>query len=78
MSGDEGKPLWDMDLAPLVGRNCAVSTRDGIHREGKISAVGTSSFKFNGEVAELPSHIELNGDSHDRIEFSRIETLNLL
>jgi hypothetical protein len=52
-------------------------TTEGVERCGRISGFELRSFKFNGELVDIPSEIELNGDPYDRVPMDRLESIKI-
>lgn len=68
---------WQIDLAPFIGRTGYLTTRDGIYREGKISAIKMREFDLAGSKVQIPEAIELNGDFEDVIPFDRLAKVDV-
>lgn len=68
---------WAIDLDPFLGRTGYLTTKDGVYRQGRISAVRMRELEVNGEVVRYPEFIELNGDTEDLIPFDRLQRLKV-
>lgn len=68
---------WIDTVYNSVGKFAHIETRDGVHREGKLSGLRTRTIQLNGETVELIEELELNGDPTDCVQFDRIHNLNI-
>lgn len=71
------KGKWIDDIHAATGKFFVLQTRDGVDREGRITAIRCRSFKFNGEEVEIPTELELNGDQSDTIPLERIANIEV-
>lgn len=69
---------WNINLDPLVGKHAHLETKDGIRREGRISAIVMKSFKLDGQTVDVPGAFELNGDPVDLIPVERLLYVNFV
>lgn len=67
---------WNMNLQPMVGKKVRIETIEGHVREGKLTAIRTSTFLLNGETVGIPTEAELNAE--DAIPFQQITKLTQL
>lgn len=63
---------WMDIVQASVGKFVHLETRDGVHREGKLTGLRTREIIMNGEPVEMPIALELNGDPNDFIDFEVI------
>lgn len=65
--------MWDM-----TGKYVQLETFDGVLREGKLSTLITRSLDLNGRTVNLPTGVELNGDTYDVVPFERIKMMKVV
>lgn len=68
---------WIDTITNSIGKNVYLETTDGIRRSGRISGLTCRTMKFNGDKADLPTEIELNGDPNDRIPLDRVTWMDI-
>jgi hypothetical protein len=68
---------WIDKLVSSIGDYVVMRTTEGVERCGRISGFELRSFKFNGELVDIPSEIELNGDPYDRVPMDRLESIKI-
>jgi len=68
---------WIDDVVGAVGRHVHLETGDGSFREGRFSGLRMRAIEVNGETREVPSHIELNGDPNDYVEFGLVVRMTI-
>jgi hypothetical protein len=69
---------WEVDLDSLIGRHAHIETKDGTHRQGRITAITTKIFKLDGVALEIPHSVELNGDPVDLISLAKMRNLDIV
>ncbi len=69
--------MWEVKLDGLVGQFVHLTTTDGLGREGLITGVRTLQLPIDGIIREIPHLIELNHDSADQVEFTRMASMQL-
>ena len=67
---------WEFDLSCFLGKHVHFETRDGMQREGKLTAITVKTFRLNGKKLEIPDCLELNGDPMDQIAIEHIATVS--
>jgi len=77
VASDVSEWVWEINLKAMVGRDVRLETKDGVHREGRISKVNMAPFTLSGETVAIPDSIELNGDSEDLVAFNRLATMDV-
>jgi hypothetical protein len=68
---------WIDDVVGAIGRNVHLETGDGVLREGKFTGLAMREIEINGEVREVPSRVELNGDPSDYVDFGLIVRMQI-
>ena len=63
---------WIDTLTTSINEFMRLETTDGVHREGRITGFTYRKFEINGDIAELPIEIEINGDPSDRVPLDRV------
>lgn len=54
-----------------------LETRDGIHREGKLTGIRCRTILHNGGNVDLLDEMELNGDPTDTVSMDSIARLDV-
>ena len=65
----------DEMVAAVGGSVVRIETVDGVHRDGKLTGIGTRAMVINGREVLWPVDLELNGDPGDRIRVDQIREL---
>lgn len=68
---------WIGEVIGSVGRYIHIETTDGVFREGKLTGLRTRDVMFNGQEAQLPVAVELNGDPNDFIDLSVVHSMEI-
>lgn len=68
---------WLDELSDAVGKFVHIETFDGIHREGKLSALRHREIEVNGEIWHVPTAIEFNDEQSDYIEIKLIQRIDI-
>lgn len=68
---------WIDILAEGIGRYVHLETKEGIFREGKLTALRYRDIEMNGKTVDYPEAIELNGDSMDYISFDLVRRITI-
>lgn len=73
---------WQANFNPIIGKRVKVKTKEGSHREGRLSDVKFTEVNYKSKVQETklgsPIEIELNGEKDDLIAWDRIESLEVI
>lgn len=68
---------WIDDIVGAIGRNVHLETGDGVLREGRFTGLAMREIEVNGELREVPSRVELNGDPSDYVDFGLIVRITI-
>jgi hypothetical protein len=68
---------WIDDVTAAIGHHVHLETGDGVVREGRFTGLACREIEINGQVREVPSRVELNGDPSDYVDFPLIVRMNI-